>query len=184
MRQLIAAMNMTLDGFCDHTSGIADDEIHQHYSDLLRDAGLIIYGRTTYQLMEYWRSVVANPTGNKVTDEFAVTMDNIPKIVYSRTLDDVDWRGTELKREIVKDEIAALKQQSGKDILVGSPSLIVQLGNLGLIDEYQLGIHPIVIGRGLPLFKNIADRIDLKLIKTKPFRCGVVIHYYETKTDA
>jgi dihydrofolate reductase len=101
MRKLIAAMNMTLDGFCDHTSGIADDEIHQHYTDLLRDAGLIIYGRTTYQLMEYWRSIVANPTGNKATDEFAVTMDNIPKIVYSPTLDDVDWRSTELKREIL-----------------------------------------------------------------------------------
>jgi dihydrofolate reductase len=181
MRKLIAAMNMTLDGFCDHTSGIADDEIHQHYSDLLRDAGLIIYGRTTYQLMEYWRSVIANPTGNQATDEFAVTMENIPKIVYSRTLDDVDWQGTELKREIVKDEIADLKRQPGKDILVGSPSMIIQLGNLGLIDEYQLGIHPVVIGHGLPLFKNITDRIDLKLLKTKSFESGVLILYYQPR---
>src|SRR5687768_14658165 len=111
MRKLVAAMNMTLDGFCDHTAGIADDEIHQHYTDLLRDADLLIYGRITYQLMEYWRTVVDNPTGNKVTDDFAVTMDNISKIVYSRTLDDVDWKGTELKREIVKDEILRFKQQ-------------------------------------------------------------------------
>ena len=92
---------MTLDGFCDHTSGIADDEIHQHYTDLLRDAGLIIYGRTTYQLMEYWRSIVANPTGNKATDEFAVTMDNIPKIVYSARWTMSIGGGTELKREIL-----------------------------------------------------------------------------------
>jgi dihydrofolate reductase len=179
MRKLIAAMNMTLDGFCDHTAGIADDEIHQHYSDLLRDAGLIIYGRTTYQLMEYWRSIVVNPTGNKATDEFAVTMDNIPKIVYSRTLDDVDWRGTELKREIVKDEILHLKRQPGKNVLVGSPNLIVQLGNLGLIDEYQLSIQPMIVGTGLQLFKNISERIDLKLLKTKTFGCGAVVLYYQ-----
>src|SRR5688572_13914159 len=130
MRKLIAAMNMTLDGFCDHTAMSADDEIHQHYSDLLRDADLLIYGRITYQLMEYWRTVVENPTGNNVTDEFAVIMNNIPKIVYSRTLEQVDWKGTELKREIVKDEIVGLKQQTGKNILVGSPSLIVALENL------------------------------------------------------
>ena len=179
MRKLIAAMNMTLDGFCDHTSGIADDEIHQHYSELLLDADLIIYGRITFQLMEYWRSVVEKPTGNAATDGFAVTMDNIQKIVYSRTLDNVDWKGTELKRDIVKEEILGVKQQPGKNILVGSPSLIIQLGNLGLIDEYQLAIHPIVIGGGLPLFKNISERIDLKLLKTKTFQCGTVLLYYQ-----
>ena len=104
-------------------------------------------------------------------DDFAVAINNIPKIVYSRTLENVDWNNTELKREIVKEEILDLKHRSGKDILVGSPSLIVTLGNLGVIDEYQLAIHPIVIGTGLPLFKNIIDRIDLKLLKTKTFGC-------------
>ena len=179
MRKLIAAMNMTLDGFCDHTSMIADDEIHQHYSELLRNADLLIYGRITYHLMEYWRSIVANPTGNESTDDFAVTMENIPKIVYSRTLADVDWKGTELKRQIVKEEISGLKQQTGKNILVGSPSLIVALGKLGLIDEYQLGVQPTVIGHGLPLFKNINNRIDLKLLKTKTFDCGALMLYYQ-----
>jgi len=179
MRKLIAAMNMTLDGFCDHTAMIADDEIHQHYTDLLRNADTIIHGRITYQLMEYWRSVVENPTGNKAMDEFAVTIDNIQKIVYSRTLESVDWKNTELKREIVKDEILQLKQQAGKSILVGSPSLIVAFGQLDLIDEYQLGIHPTVLGTGLPLFKNVTDRIDLKLLKAKTFGCGAVALYYE-----
>jgi dihydrofolate reductase len=179
MAKLIAAMNMTLDGFCDHTAMIADDEIHQHYSDLLRDADAIIHGRITYQLMEYWKSVVENPTGNKALDEFAVTIDNISKIVYSRTLESVDWKNTELKREIVKDEILDLKHRAGKDILVGSPSLIVAFGNLCIIDEYQLSVHPTVLGSGLRLFKNIKDRIDLKLLKTKPFGCGAVLHYYE-----
>jgi len=105
-------------------------------------------------------------------------IDNISKIVYSRTLENVDWKNTELKHEPVKEEILELKQQAGKDILVGSPSLIVALGNLELIDEYQLGIQPTVIGIGLPLFKNIRERIDLKLLKTKTFGCGAVFHYY------
>ena len=182
MRKLIAAMNMTLDGFCDHTAMTADDEIHQHYSDLLRSSDALIYGRITYQLMEgYWPSVVKNPTGNKPTDEFAVSIDNISKIVYSRTLTNVDWKNTELKNEIVRDEIIELKQQTGKDILVGSPSLIVALTNLDLIDEYQLGVQPTVSGSGLPLFKNITDRVNLKLSKTKTFGCGAVTLYYEPR---
>ena len=180
MRKLIAAMNMTLDGFCDHTAMGADEEIHEHYSELLRSADTIIYGRITYQLMEYWRSVLENPTGDKAMDDFAVAIDNVHKIVYSRTLESVDWETAELKKELIKEEILELKGQEGKDIFVGSPGLIVALGNLGLIDEYQIGVHPTVIGSGLPLFKNITERIDLKLLKTKTFGIGAVIHYYET----
>jgi len=181
MAKLIAAMNMTLDGYCDHTAMIADDEIHDHYTDLLRSGGAVIYGRKTFQLMEYWKSVLENPTGNKSMDEFAAAIDNIPKIVYSRTLESVDWKNTELKREIVKEEILELKEHAAKDIFVGSPSLIVALGNLGLVDEYQLGIQPTVLGSGLQLFKNVEDRIDLKLLKTKTFGCGAVFFYYEPK---
>src|ERR1700733_12071594 len=165
MRKLIAAMNMTLDGFCNHTAMIADEEIHQHYNDLLRNADTLIYGRTTYQLMEnYWPSVVKNPTGNKPMDEFAVLIDNISKIVFSRTLKNVDWKNTELKKEVIKEEILELRQSrngGSKNILVGSPALIVALTQLGLIDEYQLVVQPTVLGSGLPLFKNIKDRIDL-----------------------
>jgi len=181
MAKLIAAMNMTLDGYCDHTAMTADDEIHDHYTDLLRSAGAVIYGRKTFQLMEYWKSVLENPTGNKSMDEFAVAMDDVPKIVYSRTLESVDWKNTELKREIVNEEILDLKQQAGKDIFVGSPSMIVELGNLGLIDEYQLGVQPTVVGIGLQLFKNVEDRIDLKLLRTKTFGCGAVFIYYEPR---
>lgn len=172
-------MNMTLDGFCDHTAMGADEEIHEHYSDLLRSGDVVIYGRKTFQLMEYWKSVLENPTGDKAMDEFAVAIDNIHKIVYSRTLESVDWKNTELKREIIKEEILELKRQEGRDIFVGSPSLIIALTKLGLVDEYQLGTHPTVVGSGLPLFKDITDRIDLKLIKTKTFGCGAVFMYYE-----
>ena len=180
MRKLIAAINMTLDGFCDHTAMIADEEIHQHYNELLSNADTLIYGRITYQLMEsYWPSVVKNPTGNKPMDEFAILIDNISKIVFSRTLKNVDWKNTKLKKEVIKEEVLELKQQAGKKILVGSPSLIVALTHLDLIDEYQLGVQPIVLGSGLPLFKNLKDRINLKLLKTKTFGCGAIILYYE-----
>jgi len=191
MRKLIAAINMTLDGFCDHTAMIADEEIHQHYNELLSSAGTLIYGRITYQLMEsYWPSVVKNPTGNKPMDEFAVLIDNISKIVFSRTLKNVDWKNTILKKEVIKEEILQLKQSRSqspvdygvsKNILVGSPSLIVALTQLDLIDEYQLSVQPTVLGSGLPLFKNVKDGINLKLLKTKTFGCGAVIFYYEPR---
>jgi dihydrofolate reductase len=180
MRKLIASMNMTLDGVCDHTVMDADDELHEHYNDLLRNAGTLIYGRITYQLMEgAWPDMVKNPTGNKPMDDFAILIDDLPKIVYSRTLKNVTWKNTTLKKEIIKEEIIALKQQAGKSIVVGSPSLIVALANLGVVDEYQLAVHPTVLGSGMQLFKNIKDRIDLKLLKTKTFGSGAIVLYYE-----
>jgi dihydrofolate reductase len=179
MRKVIAAINMTIDGFCDHTAVNPDEEIHQHYAELLNTAGTALYGRITYQLMEYWRDVLAKPTGIKSKDEFAVEMDRIFKIVFSRTLKSVDWESARLADRELKDEVLELKQQSGKDILVGSPSLIISLTQLGLIDEYQLCVHPVIVGEGLPLFKNIKERVMLKLLKTKTFSSGAVILYYE-----
>jgi dihydrofolate reductase len=181
MRKLIAAINMTLDGFCDHTAMIADDELHEHYNELLKNVDALLYGRITYQLMEsYWPTVVKNPTGNKPIDEFAVLIENIPKIVFSHTLQNVVWKKATLAQRDIKEEVLELKQsQNGKDILVGSPSLIVALTKLNLIDEYQLTVHPVIIGRGLPLFKNITDKILLKLLKTKTFNTGSITLYYE-----
>jgi dihydrofolate reductase len=179
MRKLIAAINMTLDGFCDHTAMIADEEIHQHYNELLSSADTLLYGRITYQLMEsYWPSVVKNPAGNKPMDDFAVLIDNISKIVFSHTLKNVIWKNSKLKKEVIKEEILELKQQAGKNILAGSPGLILALMQLDLIDEYQLAVQPIVLGSGLPLFKNIRNRNDLKLLRTKAFGCGAVALYY------
>ena len=180
MRKLIAGINITIDGFCDHTAGIADDELHQHYTEVLRNAGAIIWGRKTYQLMEdYWPGVVKNPTGNKSMDDFAAIAENIPKIVFSRTLNNVGWKNTTLAKRDVNEEISALKQQPGNDILVGSRSLIVAAANLNLIDEYQLCVHPVIIGKGLPLFDEIKERTVLTLMKTKPFGSGAIVLYYE-----
>jgi dihydrofolate reductase len=181
MAKIVAAMNMTLDGYCDHTSMSADDEIHQHYTELLLNLGAALYGRKTYELMEFWPRLVKNPTGNKAMDEFAVAMDSIPKIVFSRTLKKLGWNTAQLAKRVLKDEVLALKQQPGKDILVGSPGLIVQLTQLGLIDEYQLSIHPAVVGSGQRLFNDINDRVDLELINTKIFQCGAIALYYERK---
>jgi len=128
--------------------------------------------------MEYWVSVVKKPTGVKSMDDFAVTIDNIPKIVFSRTLKSLEWKTARLATREIKEEVLELKQQAGKDILVGRPSLIVASTQLDLVDEYQLGVQPTVLGSGLPLFKNVRDRIDLKLLKTKTFGCGAVTHYY------
>ena len=180
MRKLIATINMSLDGYCDHTGMVADEGLHEHFNEVLRNAGALLYGRITYQLMESaWPAIVQHPTGNKPLDEFAVLIDNIPKIVYSRTLQQVDWKNSTLKSEINKEEIIALKQKTGKNMFVGSPGLIVSLTNLGVIDEYHLCIHPVVMGNGLPLFKNIHDSIKLSLLKTKTLDGGQVVLYYE-----
>ena len=179
MRKLIAAINMTLDGFCDHTAGIPDKEIHQHYADLLSNANTILYGRITYQLMEYWRTVLENPSDEKSMNDFAIAIDKIHKIVFSHTLKNVEWESAKLANRDIEEEVLELKQQSGKDILVGSRSLIIQLMKLDLIDEFQLCIHPVIAGTGLPLFENIKDRTILKLIKTKTFSGGAVTLYYE-----
>ena len=172
---------MTLDGFCDHTAVSPDEEVHQHYADLISSADVILYGRITYQLMEYWQEVVSNPTGNKSIDHFAAAMDKIPKIVFSHTLKNITWQSAKLANRDLQEEVLELKQQTGKDILVGSRSLIVSLLKCNLMDEFQLCIHPVVAGKGLPLFENIERRVNLTLSDTKTFGSGAQILYYEPK---
>ncbi|MEP7268239.1 MAG: dihydrofolate reductase family protein [Saprospiraceae bacterium] len=190
MRKVIAGINMTLDGYCDHTAIIPDEEIHQHYTDLLRNADTILYGRITYQLMEYWRTLIYNPSGTKSMDDFALVMDSIPKIVFSHTLKNVDWPSSKLSNQPIEEVVSELKHSrpasgggGSKDILVGSRSLIMHLLKLNLIDEFQLCIHPVIAGSGLPLFENLNDRTTLKLLSTKTFSGGAVILYYEPTND-
>ena len=179
MRKVIAAFNMTLDGVCDHTTGIADEGLHQHYSDLIDNAGIILYGRTTYQLMQFWQTLLQNPSGKKSMDDFAISIDKIPKLVFSNTLKDTNWNSAKLSDRPLNEQVLELKQQLGKDILVGSRSLIIQLLNSNLIDEFQICIHPIIEGQGLRLFDQIKDRIMLKLNKTKSLNSGATVFYYE-----
>lgn len=174
---------MTIDGFCDHTAGIPDEEIHQHYTELLGQGDAILYGRTTYHLMEFWRTLLENPAEKKSMNDFAAAIDKIPKIVFSRTIKNVEWKSATIAKRDLKDEVLELKRQSGKDIFVGSRSLIIQLINLGLIDEFQLCIQPVVVGRGLPLFEQINDRTIFKLVKNKTFKGGSIILYYQPKSE-
>lgn len=189
MRKIVAAINMTLDGFCDHTAIDPDEAIHDHYTNLLRDGDTILYGRITYDLMKFWQPMVKNPTGEKSMDDFAMAIDNIQKIVFSNTLQKegpaaIDWDSARLANRTLEEEVLALKQSNdGKDILVGSRSLIIQLMKANLLDELQLCIHPVIAGAGLPLFENLTDRKMLTLLKTKTFSSGAVILYYEPKNE-
>lgn len=179
MTKVIAAINMTIDGFCDHTVLSPDEEIHDHYTELLHTADAILYGRTTYQLMEFWRPLLETPSPEKSMNDFATAIDRVPKIVFSRTLKDVDWNTASLSRRNPEDEVQALKQQSMNRVFVGSRSIMLRLMKADLIDEYQLCIHPVLAAGGLPLFDNISEKTVFKLTGTKVFRGGAVILYYE-----
>ncbi|MEL1241052.1 dihydrofolate reductase family protein [Flavobacterium flavipallidum] len=179
MRKLIAAINMTLDGICDHTAGIPDAALHQHYTELIANAGAILYGRITYQLMQYWQTLLLNPSGEKAMNDFAIAIDKIPKIVFSNELKETNWITATLSELTLDEKVLELKQQAGKDILVGSRSLIIQLLNDNLIDEFQICIHPVLEGKGLPLFDQINHRKNFKLSKTKTFSSGAIVLYYE-----
>ena len=179
MKKIIAALNLTIDGFIDHTAGVPDEEVHNHYTALLNNAGTILYGRKTYELMQYWQTLLAKPSGEPSMDNFAKAIDRIPKIVFSNTLKTTGWDSATLADKPLELVVAELKQQSGGDVLVGSRSLIVQLTNLNLVDEFQLCIQQVIIGKGMPLFENLDERRVLKLLRTKTFTGGSVLHYYE-----
>lgn len=183
MRKVIAAINMTINGNCDHRIGIVDEELHSHYTNLLQEADDILYGRITYQLMEYWRGILQNPTGNKSEDDFAVTIGQINKTVFSDTLKTVDWETAKLTNLSLEEEILKLKNIPGRDILIGSRSLIIEGLKMNLVDEFQLCIHPIIAEKGLQLFENWEEQKTFKLNRTKTFNSGVIIFYYYTKTS-
>jgi dihydrofolate reductase len=181
MGKLIGAINMTLDGVFDHTAGLPDEDIHQHYTELINQGGVILYGRITFQLMEFWRAFIENPSDDKSMNDFASAIDKIPKIVFSHTLKHTDWESATIASNNLIDTTLQLKKQIDKDILVGSHSLILQLIKLNLIDELQLCIYPVIAGSGLLLFENMNDRLVLELVKTKTFRNGAIILYYKPK---
>lgn len=129
--------------------------------------------------MQFWQTLLQNPSGKKSMDDFAISIDKIPKLVFSNTLKDTNWNSAKLSDRPLNEQVLELKQQPGKDILVGSRSLIIQLLNSNLIDEFQICIHPIIEGQGLRLFDQIKDRIMLKLNKTKSLNSGATVFYYE-----
>jgi dihydrofolate reductase len=179
MRKVIAAINTTLDGIYDHTAGLPDEEIHQHYTELLGQGDAILYGRTTYQLMEFWRTFLEHPSEKKSMNEFAIAINKIPKIIFSHSLKNADWESASIAKLDLKETVLEFRKQPGKDIFIGSRSLIIQLMKLNLIDEYQICIHPVVAGHGSSLFENINHRTVLKLMKIKTFNSGAIVLYYQ-----
>jgi dihydrofolate reductase len=181
MRKVIFAINVTLDGCCDHTKQLADDETHEYFTQLLREVDLLIFGRKTYQLMvPFWPEIAKNQSMTKASNEFARTFDSINKIVFSRTLASAEDRNTRIVRTNLHDEILKLKQEQGKHILVGGVSVPSQLIELGLVDEYRFVISPIVAGEGRRLLEGVSlrERFQLKLVGSKIFRSGCVALRY------
>ena len=181
MGNLIYAINLTMDGCCDHTKGVGSDEILEHYTQLLREVDLLVYGRKTYQLMvPYWPNVAKNPSETKASIEFARTFDSINKIVFSRSLDSAEDRNTRIVRGNLQDEILKLKQERGKNILVGGVDIPSQLIELGLVDEYRFVVQPIVAGEGRRLLNRVSlrERLQLKLVESKILKSGCVALRY------
>jgi dihydrofolate reductase len=181
MRKLIYAINITLDGCCDHTKQVADEESLEHHALLLRDADLLVFGRKTYQLMvPYWPDVAKDPSSTKEDKEFAQTFDSINKIVFSRSLASAEDKNTRIVRTNLRDEILRLKQEQGKNILAGGVSIPSQLIELGLVDEYRFVVTPIIAGEGTRLLEGVSlpESLQLKLLESKIFKSGCVALRY------
>lgn len=181
MRKLIFAINITLDGCCDHTKQVADDETHEYFTHLMREVDLLVFGRKTYQLMvPFWPEVAKSQSLTKASNEFARTFDSIDRIVFSRSLDSAEDKNTRIVRTNLHDEILRLKQEQGKNILVGGVSVPSQLIELGLVDEYRFVVGPIVVGEGRRLLEGVSlpERLQVKLVDTKIFESGCVALRY------
>jgi len=198
MRKIIAALQMSVDGFIEGPNGeldwamAEDEETWRELFEMLKSVDTFILGRVMYPGYEqYWLSVLANPNGfsspvfgsvspSKNEIDYARLADKTPHIVLSKTLDKVVWQTTRIVRDV--DEIRKMKQQPGKDMhAVGGATLVSSLMNLGLIDELQLMVNPLILGGGKALFKDVKERHALKLILAKPLKSGKVALTYSTQ---
>ena len=181
MRNVIFAINITLDGCCDHTKMIADEEIHEYFTRLMRNVDLLVFGRKTYQLMvPFWPDVAKNHSQTKAMNEFADRFDSINKVVFSQSLDSAEGKNTRIVRTDLRDEILKLKQEQAKNILIGGVSIPSQLIELGLVDEFHCVVQPIVAGEGRRLLEGISlqEKLQLKLVESKIFKSGCVALRY------
>jgi len=185
MRNVIYAINITLDGCCDHTKQVANDEILEYFTQLLRDADLFVYGRKTYQLMvPYWPDVAKDQSASKADRDFAQAFVSANKVVFSQSLDEAEAKKGDKNARVVRtnlrDEILKLKQEPGKDILVGGVDIPSQLIKLGLVDEYRFVVMPILAGEGRRLLEGVSlpEKLQLKLVDSKIFKSGSVALRY------
>jgi dihydrofolate reductase len=177
MSKLILSILTTLDGFIDHDVMIADEELHEYSNRMLEGVQGVLFGRRTYQLFEEsWPPLKTDTSQPRVMIEFANLIDEIPKVVFSTTLEMAGWRNSRLVRQVDPREIEQMKQEG--DLAIAGASLARSLMNLDLIDEYQFLVNPIILGGGVPLFRDVTRRIDLKLVGAKTFGSGVTVLDY------
>jgi len=182
MRKLFAFNMISLDGFFEGPNQDinwhnVDEEFNEFAIEQTSTIGTILFGRVTYQLMEsYWPT----PDALKNDPVIAGLMNSLPKIVFSKTLDEAEWNNTRLVKDNIVEEILKLKQQTGKELAVfGSANLLSTLIQMDLVDEHRIIINPLVLGKGVPLFKKVDEKINLRLLKTRIFKSGNVLLYYE-----
>jgi dihydrofolate reductase len=196
MRKIVLMTSVSLDGYFegpdrDISWHRVDDELHQHFNDLVRQMGGLLCGRVSYEMMaDYWPTADADPDLPATMAEFAGIWRDIPKYVYSRKLDRADWNATVL-REVVPEEIRALKEQSGGDLGLGGGDLAATFLRYGLVDEFRIYVHPVLVGRGRqPFLKAEAEAeagagavTALRLVETRTFGNGVVLLRYEGEKE-
>jgi dihydrofolate reductase len=181
MRPLRYSINVTLDGCCDHRAGIADQALHRHAAQGIAQADALLFGRVTYEMMQdAWRGPAALAARPEWTHPFARTIDAAKKYVVSTTLPQVDWNA-ELVRGDLAEAVQQLKQQPGKGLFTGGLKLPLALAELGLIDEYELIVHPRIAGHGPKLFDGLSKYVDLKLVGRVELPSGAVAMRYEPK---
>jgi dihydrofolate reductase len=184
MRKIIYAMSVSLDGFIEAANGDLrwsdpDEELHQHFNDREREIDIHLYGRRLYENMaDFWPTAGENPSAPRVEMEYARIWKNMKKIVFSKTLKKVGWN-SELVSGDIAEEVNRLKAQPGQDMTVGGAGLASAFMQLGLIDEYWLYVHPVVLGGGKPMFPRLREKINIRLIETRAFKSGVVLLRYQ-----
>jgi len=187
MRKVIFGINLTIDGCCDHTKVNANEDIHEYFAQQMREADTLVYGRITWQLMvPYWPDVAKTQSGpTKSINDFALAFDSVRQIVvFSRTLQTVGAKNTRIVHGDLENEIRKLKQEPGKDILVGGVDLPSQLIELDLIDEYCFVIHPVLVGEGRRLLEGINLQEQLQLVDSKIFKSGCVALRYSKNSES
>ena len=184
MRKIVLMMSVSLDGFIEGPNReidwhMVDEELHTHFNEQLSGIGAFLYGRVNYELMAgFWPTADQDPSSTGPVAEFARIWRDTPKIVYSRTLERADWHST-LVRDVVPEDVMALKAQPGGDLFVGGSDLPAAFMEYDLIDEYRIYVHPVLIGHGKPLFHPSDTKTALRLAETRTFGNGVVLLRYE-----
>ncbi|OPC82378.1 deaminase [Embleya scabrispora] len=186
MRKIVYWSSMSLDGFMEGPNReidwhLVDDELHAHINERLRTMSAFLQGRVVHELMaDFWPTADADPENTGPMVEFAAIWRDMPKIVFSRTWERTDWNTT-IKREVVPEEIMALKAEPGGDMVVGGADLAATFQRLGLIDEYVVYVYPVLIGRGKPMFRPTDDKTNLRLVENRAFGNGVALLRYQVR---